>query len=185
MSGEPFTSFYPAALSSNQNNLRERIDYGIVTTVRQTTTKPPRPLRKRVNANRMWHLIAELVETYAADGEFELAINSLKQTLETEPMWVPNALFDPRTEALRDREDFQAITALPPDDAPAHFNATLVALEYGQLEPAVEYLGRTLEMAKADGSLPFLLEALAEDPAFQPYKLHSKFTSLLTQYQAG
>ncbi len=130
----------------------------------------------------MWNVIAELVSNYAAGGDLDLAMETLAGTLAAEPMWIPNALVDERTEPLRDRADFAAATALPDGDGPAHFNAAAVALEHGQVDPAVRFMRRAFEIASADGSLPFLMEAVQGDDAFRPYLAHSDLAGLLASY---
>lgn len=135
-----------------------------------------------MDARRMWNVIAELVSTYATDGDLDLAMETLAGALAAEPMWIPNALVDERTEPLRNRDDFAAATALPSDDGPAHFNAAAVALEHGQVDPAVGFMRRAFEIAATDGSLPFLVEAVQGDEAFRPYLAHSKVAGLLASY---
>lgn len=130
----------------------------------------------------MWNVIADLVQSYAAAGDLDLAMETLAGALAAEPMWVPNALVDERTEPLRDREDFIAATALPDEDGPAHFNAAAVALEHGQVRPAVTFMRRAFEIAETDGSLPFLIEAVRNDDAFRPYLAHSDLAGLMDAY---
>jgi hypothetical protein len=130
----------------------------------------------------MWNVIADLVKNYAAGGDTDLAMETLASALAAEPMWIPNALVDERTEALRGRADFAAATALPEDDGPAHFNAAAVALEHGDVGSAVEFMRRAFEIAAGDGSLPFLLEAVQDDDAFRPYLAHSEVSGLLDAY---
>ncbi len=138
-----------------------------------------------MNPERMWHLIADLVYSYAVAGETEQAIASLVQALSSHPMWIPNALFDERTELLRDHPGFKEATVLPQEDGPAHFNAAVVAFEFGEVARAVEWLSHTFELAAEDGSLPFLIEALRDDQSVQPYLAHSRVAALLDQHSAG
>lgn len=130
----------------------------------------------------MWHLIAEMVSTYAQEGEVEKAMETLARALALEPQWVPNALFDDRTALLRDRADFKALTTLSPDDAPAHYNAAQVALEYHEFDRAYEYLVQTFQIAEREGSVAFLLEALREDDIFRPYLNEPRFAALLAAH---
>ena len=135
-----------------------------------------------MDAQRMWNVIADLVSSYASGGDLDLAMETLAGALSAEPMWIPNALVDERTELLRARDDFAAVTALPDDDGPAHFNAAAVALEHGQVTPAVRFMRRAFEIAATDGSLPFLVEAVQGDDAFRPYLAHSELAGLLDSY---
>ena len=130
----------------------------------------------------MWNVIADLVSNYAAGGDLNLAMETLAGALAAEPIWIPNALVDERTEPLRSHADFAAATALPDDDGPAHFNAAAVALEHGQVAPAVEFMRRAFEIAATDGSLPFLVEAVQGDASFRPYLAHSDLAGLLATY---
>lgn len=130
----------------------------------------------------MWHLIAEMVNTYAQEGETDKAMETLAKALALEPQWVPNALFDARMALLRDRADFKALTTLPPDDAPAHYNAAHVALEYREFDRAYEYLVQTFQIAQREGSVTFLLEALREDDVFRPHLNEPRFAALLATH---
>ncbi|MBT3268299.1 hypothetical protein HN371_14175 [Candidatus Poribacteria bacterium] len=130
----------------------------------------------------MWNVIADLVKSYAADGDADLAMATLAEALAAEPMWIPNALVDERTAPLRDRPDFAALTALPDGDGPAHFNAAAVALEHGQVGPAVTFMRRAFEIAATDGSVSYLVEAVQNDDAFRPYLAHSELSGLMDTY---
>jgi tetratricopeptide (TPR) repeat protein len=130
----------------------------------------------------MWHLIAQLVSTYASEGDAEKAMETLTKALTLEPQWIPNALFDERTALLRDRADFKTLTTLAPDDAPAHYNAAQVALEYREFDRAYEYLTVTFQLAKLEGSLDYLLEAIREDEVFRPYLNEPRVAALLAAH---
>jgi len=130
----------------------------------------------------MWNVIADLVQNYAASGDLDLAMETLANALAAEPVWIPIALVDERTEPLRQRADFIAATALPAEDGPAHFNAAAVALEHGQVSPAVAFMRRAFEIAQTDGSVSFLVEAVRNDEAFRPYLAHSELAGLIDAY---
>lgn len=135
-----------------------------------------------MNANRMWHLIAEMAGTYAKEGDADKAMETLTKALTLEPQWVPNALFDERTALLRDRADFKALTTLAPDDAPAHYNAAQVALEYREFDRAYEFLAVTFALADTEGSLEYLLEAIREDEIFRPHLNEPRIAALLAEH---
>ena len=130
----------------------------------------------------MWNLIADLVHSYSIDGNMDQAMDCLTQALISHPQWIPNAMFDDRTKLVRGHPQFEQATQLPHEDGPAHFNAAVVAFEFGEINHAVEWLTLTFDLANEDGSLPYLLEALRDDDALRPYLAHSRVASLVEQY---
>jgi len=135
-----------------------------------------------VNANRMWHLIAEMVANYAEEGDLDTAMETLKKALALQPQWVPNAVFDERTRALRGRSDYAEAVALPPDDAPAHYNMAQVAVEYQNVDAACEYLTAAFQLAQADGTVEYLVEAVREDDTFRAILADARVSELLSQH---
>ena len=130
----------------------------------------------------MWHLIAEMVSIYSKEGDADKAMETLTKALTLEPQWVPNALFDERTALLRDRADFKTLTTFAPDDAPAHYNAAQVALEYREFDRAYDYLSVTFRLAELEGTLEYLLEAIREDDVFRPHLKDPRIAALLTAH---
>jgi hypothetical protein len=130
----------------------------------------------------MWRLIAEMVSTYAEEGDLDKAIETLAKALATEPQWAPNALLDDRTLLLRNLPEFRRITTIPEQDAPAHFHAAQVALEYDKPDVAYEFLAETFRLAHAQEMTPLLLEALHAEEAFAPYLSEPRFAALLAKY---
>ena len=137
-----------------------------------------------MNAARMWNLLADLIHSYLTTGMVEQAFQVLAQALDSEPMWIPNALFDERIAGLRDHPEFARLTTLPPDDGPALFNAAMVALEYDRIQEAENFLRQAFQLALEDETLEYLLEAIQAESDSIPQLLQPPLADLVARYSA-